>query len=236
MYRSLAPDQIIQTIEQLRDRIGERFPKANLYKVAEEFLRVAREAAERATQIGKPFIPLRIGIALLLLVFFAVIIEILVSLPVGKGFNSLPEFIQAIEASFNVIILLSGGIYFLVSLETRIKRTRALKMIHELRALAHIVDVHQLTKDPERLQGRGRSTSSSPARTMNRFELSRYLDYCSEMLSLMGKIAALYAQYFNDAVVLNAVDDIEDLTTGLSQKIWQKITILNQTGSAPPFE
>jgi hypothetical protein len=58
--------------------------------------------------------------------------------------------------------------------------------------------------------------------------LIRYLDYCSEMLSLTGKIAALYAQNFRDAVVLSAVNELENLTTGLSRKIWQKIMIVDK--------
>ena len=61
---------------------------------------------------------------------------------------------------------------------------------------------------------------------MSRFELSRYLDYCSEMLSLTGKVAALYIQDFDDEVALAAVNEVEDLTTGLSRKIWQKLMIL----------
>ena len=64
------------------------------------------------------------------------------------------------------------------------------------------------------------ATISSP------YELKRYLDYCSEMLSLCGKIAAVYAQNFHDPVALNAVNEIENLATGLSHKIWQKIMIL----------
>jgi hypothetical protein len=71
------------------------------------------------------------------------------------------------------------------------------------------------------------ATASSPRRTMSRFELTRYLDYCSEMLSLTNKLASLYAQNMPDAVVNDAVNDIEQLTTNLSSKIWQKITILN---------
>jgi len=38
---------------------------------------------------------------------------------------------------------------------------------------------------------------------------------------------ALYVQKFDDGVALSAVNEIEDLTTGLSRKIWQKIMILN---------
>jgi len=33
---------------------------------------------------------------------------------------------------------------------------------------------------------------------MSPFLLCRYLDYCSELLSLTGKLAALYAQSFSD--------------------------------------
>ena len=46
------------------------------------------------------------------------------------------------------------------------------------------------------------------------------------MLSLTAKVAALYAQVFPDPVVTDAVSDIERITSGLSQKIWQKIMIL----------
>ena len=48
------------------------------------------------------------------------------------------------------------------------------------------------------------------------------------MLSLTGKVAALYAQSLHDSVVLSAVNEVESLTTGLSRKIWQKIMILNR--------
>ena len=61
---------------------------------------------------------------------------------------------------------------------------------------------------------------------MSAADLARYLDYCSEMLSLTGKVAALYVQNFEDGVALQAVNEIEDLTTGLSRKIWQKLTIV----------
>src|SRR4029078_4760590 len=116
---------------------------------------------------------------------------------------------------------------FLVTWETRIKRARALRAIHELRAMAHIVDMHQLTKDPERAFNIGSDTASSPKRVLSPFELSRYLGYCTETLSLISKIAALYVQGFQDSVVLDALDDMEDLTMGIARKIWQKIALID---------
>ena len=52
------------------------------------------------------------------------------------------------------------------------------------------------------------------------------------MLSLTSKLAALYAERFDDAVVLQAVDEVEALTSDLSNKIWQKIMILGEFGPA----
>jgi hypothetical protein len=54
------------------------------------------------------------------------------------------------------------------------------------------------------------------------------------MLSLIGKLAALYGERFDDPVALNAVDQIEDLTTGLSRKIWQKIALVDQEAKPAP--
>ena len=69
---------------------------------------------------------------------------------------------------------------------------------------------------------------------MSDFELLRYLDYCSEMFALVSKVGALTVQGFADPVVLGAVDEVENLTTGLSRKIWQKIMIVQQLVNAPP--
>ena len=46
-------------------------------------------------------------------------------------------------------------------------------------------------------------------------------------------ITAVYAQRFDDAVVLASVNEVENLATGLSRKIWQKLVIL-ETGTRHP--
>jgi len=99
-------------------------------------------------------------------------------------------------------------------------------MIRELRSIAHIIDMHQLSKDPERVVSTLAMTDVSPQIDMTPAELVRYLDYCSEMLALTGKLAALYVQNFNDTVALAAVNEVESLTTGLSRKIWQKMMVM----------
>jgi hypothetical protein len=87
--------------------------------------------------------------------------------------------------------------------------------------------MHQLTKDPEQLLSADGATASSPERTLNRFQLARYLDYCTEMLAIISKLAALYVQDMDDPQVLGAVNDIQNLTTGLSSNIWQKIVLID---------
>jgi hypothetical protein len=146
----------------------------------------------------------------------------------GAGFS---ETAQGVEAAINDLIFVGVAIYFLLGIEQRIKRARALKELHVLRSLAHVVDMHQLTKDPERLLSgaEGRlDTASSPKRDMTPFQLTRYLDYSSELLAILSKIAAIYVQRFADTEALRAAGDIEDLTVGLSRNIWQKIMILDQ--------
>jgi hypothetical protein len=161
-------------------------------------------------------------------IFLMIVTWIILHLKISTQIDRFSEFLQALDAALNTVLLIGGAIFSLFTLEIRMKRNRALKLVHELRSLAHIVDMHQLTKDPATITGAGPRTASSPKRSMTRFELSRYLDYCSEMSSLIGKIAALYVQDYDDPVVLSAVDQIEDLTTSLSRKTWQKITINNQ--------
>ena len=126
------------------------------------------------------------------------------------------------------MVFLGIAVFFLITAEVRLKRRRALASLHELRSVVHIVDMHQLTKDPERIIAGRADTASSPTRTISAPELGRYLDYCSELLSLASKVSALFAQHFSDSVVLAAVNEIEALANGFSNKIWQKITLLDR--------
>ena len=226
-YSSLDATKIVETAERLARRIKERFPEANLAKVAEELTRIARDSLARLTELSRPHLGLRAGVGVLLLGLVGMLVLIFPALRLSWQIKAGPDLIQTLDALLETLFFIGGGILFLVTLETRLKRKRALAAVHELRALAHIVDMHQLTKDPEQLLSQGPRTQSSPQRTMTDFELQRYLDYSSELLAIISKIGALYVQGFEDEVVLSAVDDVEDLTNGLSRKIWQKLTILD---------
>ncbi len=223
-------DRIKEEIARLSDRISERFPDSGLSHVCEELVQVSRLTKQQVEWVNRPIIALRVSAYLLIGIIISGVLSVALSAELSTGKLNFVEFVGFLEAGINDLVLIGAGLFFVLSLEARIKRARALKFLHELRSLAHVIDMHQLTKDPERLLSRVPDTESSPKnRIKNSLELGRYLDYCSEMLSLISKLAALYAQNFNDPVALNSVNEIENMTTGLSRKIWQKLMILHMS-------
>ncbi len=228
MY-TLDPAKIEATVVQLERRIDQRFPGSGLSKICQQLRVISEHACERSLQIARPNVGLRVVIGLLCALVVCGAVFTLIGIGKPIGIDDFAELVQAIESGINDLIYIAVAIFFLVTLESRFKRRRALAAIHELRAIAHVIDMHQLTKDPEGIMSPDSAPNGPPQRTMTRFELNRYLDFCSEMLSLVGKLAAVYVQHFDDAVVLEAATEVEDLTTGLSQKIWQKIMLTDSS-------
>ena len=231
-YRQLDAERIVETLDRLSRRIRERFPNAGLLGVSEELLIVANETTARIAYLQRPHWPVRIAVGLTILLMVSVIVTIGMTMRLPTQVDGFAEFVTSIEAAINDLVFLGIGLFFLLTIETRMKRRRALDALHQLRSVVHIVDMHQLTKDPELLLVKSTDTASSPARAMTPAELSRYLDYCSELLSLASKVAALHVQHFNDPVVLGAVNEIESLAAGFSGKVWQKITMLERVTAA----
>jgi hypothetical protein len=230
-YRALDPQKVIDTIGALQKRILERFPGAGLADVCAELLAVAKENSARSRAISRRNFPLRLATLLLLAAGFAGlawIVRLFTQFPAAA--ENVYSVLQGVEAAANLTVLLGAAVFFMVRIEERWKRHRALGALHELRSIVHVIDMHQLTKDPSAVVQIAGNTPSSPARSLTRFEVTRYLDYCSEMLSLTAKLAVLFAQGFPDPLVTETVSDIERISAGLSQKIWQKIMILQQQG------
>jgi len=237
VYSQLDASKIIDTVDRLERRIVERFPESSLRRVSAEIGATTRQLCETADSLGKPHTVLRVVAWLLIVALVIAALGALGALltrvareSVG-GFGSVTDIAQGIEATVNDAVFLGVAIYFILSWERRTKRRVALHALHQLRALAHVVDMHQLTKDPDRLMHHQPDTASSPTRSMTVEEMGRYLDYCSELLSLLGKVAALFPQRFDDGGVLEAASDIENLTIGLSRKVWQKISMLQSAST-----
>lgn len=240
-YTAIDPEKIISTIDKLQARINERFPDSGLGIVCGQLHEVANHMKERSEWIARPVRWLRI---LTWVVCTLILVGTIMAIYVFRADESINEttsftdLVTLLEAGINDVVLIGAAIFFLLSFETRYKRARALKALHELRSIAHVIDMHQLTKDPHRIAQKGKSVfvpgRESPKLDMSPFLLRRYLDYCSEMLSLTGKVAAVYNQAFDEAVATAAASELEALTTGLSSKIWQKILILESTDGFEP--
>ncbi|HET7545290.1 MAG TPA: hypothetical protein VFK05_35735 [Polyangiaceae bacterium] len=234
MFRKLDPEQIVETASRLERRIEERFPGGGLAKLAAELTQVTREARALSLWLAAPNKALRIGVSVAILGLLAIVLAAATTLRGQNGPHDWADWVQSLEALVNDGVFVGIAIYFLLGLEVRRKRARALSALHVLRSLAHIVDMHQLTKDPERTVGGGPRTPSSPERTMSAFELTRYLDYSTELLAIISKVAALYVQELADPVTVAAANAVEELAVNLSRAIWQKIVILDRV--TPPAQ
>jgi len=222
---------VVATAARLCRRIDERFPHANLRRTARRVLALARETASIADRLGRSNLWLSLLTWLLVAAIPAAIVWASLELRVVVEANwRLREVVEFFQNAVGSLVFLAAGIAFLVTWQSRLERKRTLAATHELRVVAHLVDMHTLDKDPIYVRQGGPTTASSPPRGMSAFELNRYLDYCSELLSLLGKIGALYGKQLDDPVALAAIDGIEQLTTGLSRKIWQKVMLLERGG------
>ncbi|MCU0800527.1 MAG: hypothetical protein MUD11_01920 [Rhodobacteraceae bacterium] len=228
-YRRLDTAKIIATADRLQSRVAERFPGAGLCGVATELHGLARDIAADAQRLEPPLWVLRLFIAAVTLGGAALFVTIGTIIPLERVAQDAVGSVQSIEAAINTALLAIVGLVALVQLESRIKRRRVATGLHGLRAMIHVIDMHQMNKDPATLAVDYVPTSHSPRRDLTAAEMERYLDYCSEMLAITGKLAALYAQAVADDGVARAVNDIETLGSNLSRKVWQKITLLQNS-------
>ena len=222
----LKSDEVVSTIAKLGLRIKDRFPQSDLAEVCDRLHDRAKVTGSTVEWISRPNYFMRTAIVLVIAALLLVLAYSISQFDFQTTTLTVADFVQITEAALNEIVLIGAGIIFLVTFETRRKRKRVIKAANTLRSLAHIIDAHQLTKDPDRNTTISIPTEHSPKHELTDYELGRYLDYCTEMLSLTAKLGFLYVQNFDDPVANDAVNNLETLTTGMARKIWQKIIIL----------
>lgn len=228
MYRRLDVAAVLATTERLAARIEERFPERGLCRVGRDVVAVSHEIAGLEATLGHPIAWARALAIVATVLLLGGVVAAPVVLDVGWGVASAVDLVTSVESLVNDLVFAGIAVWFVWSIEGRLKRERALHALSQLRSLAHVIDMHQLPKDPEGSTRELGPTASSPTRDLDGALLARYLDYCSELLALLGKLAALVAQDLDDPVVLSTVQEIEELTTALSRKIWQKIMIIDR--------
>jgi hypothetical protein len=231
LYKELKIEKVLKTISKLSKRIDERMPNSSLSKVCEGLLLTAKLAEKRIDNLLKPNKYIRTGVIAVIILFILTIVYTFSLAEWHFIKPSITDLIQLSEALINDILLVSAALFFLITYEQRKKRRDVLEELHTLRSIAHVIDMHQLTKDPSMVNTELKKTPSSPSRSMTALELQRYLEYCSEMFSIIGKIAALFSERLPDPSIVSAANDIESLCTGLSRKVWQKMVFLGKSKS-----
>ncbi len=228
----LAAGHVGATVAHLERRIHARFGERGLTKAARDLAQLvvlvqteagqSRVRLRRTTLAGRAASITIIAATLLVLVFSlrAAVIE---------GLERDADWIGLVESLINDLVFAALAVLFLWAMPERLERRALLRLLHRLRSLAHVIDMHQLSKDPEQLSPTFVATAESVRHGLNADQLYHYLDYCSEMLSLTAKTAALCGEHTSDGVVLETISTIETLTTELSNKIWQKISLLPRT-------
>ncbi|WP_307828081.1 hypothetical protein [Nocardioides sp. SYSU D00038] len=233
LHEPLEAGPVRDTVTQLRSRIVARFPHRGLPKVAGDLLILIDEVESSATLINRRIQLARLASrALMVLILAGTLLALALAVRdaaravVDGQFDSSLDLLPLVETAINDIVFAGIAVFFLWSFPERIQRGQLLNLLHQLRSTAHIIDMHQLTKDPEQLKPTFVPTEASVPLDLDRDQMERYLDYCSELLSLVGKTAALCAEESRDNVILDTVARIETLTAGMSRKIWQKISTL----------
>jgi hypothetical protein len=233
---TLDPVLIVATIERLKERIDARFPWSGLGAVCDDLTATARATERRVRELSEPWFWLRflagalIAAGIVSQIYLAVLIDwgglLRRADPVG--------ITQGLDSVVNLLIIAGGAIWFVLTAEIRLKRKQILDWLYELRSIAHVIDMHQLTKYPAAEFELPPVAAVMMVQRMDDSELAHYLDYCNEMLALTAKLAALYAGQVQDSEVIAAVSEVEDLTSDLGRKIWQKILLVNSDVKAVP--
>jgi hypothetical protein len=230
LHEPLEAPAVRETVEELYGRIEARFPKRGLLGVCGDLIllvdevQIAAGVGHRQIRIARMIS--RIAMAMVLAITAVALVLAAHDVIWGKDVDNFIDGLGVAETAISDLVYAAIAIFFLWSFPERLQRSKLLSLLHQLRSTAHVIDMHQLTKDPEQLKPSWVPTSKSTKLNMTRDQVERYLDYCSEMLSLVGKTAALCAEESRDSVILETVSTIETLTVGLSRKIWQKISNL----------
>jgi hypothetical protein len=233
-YRRIDPERLITTLLELEQRLAVVFPDRSLPKLCLELGGIARDARSRVAKLQQPNWPLRAA-PLVVLGLVAVVVAQFMNgttvakdmTEVGRAFKTLVEHLGLPIAVTTAPLPVFAVAWSVLSLESLWKRRAALRHLHELRSIIHVIDMHQLAKDPRTAK------DGAVVDGMTGDELMLYLESCSELMSLSAKIAALYADGSSDPVVIDTVSDLGQITSNLSNKIWQKVNIVERNLAHP---
>lgn len=223
-FRHIEAVRLRETTLWLEKRIRATFPGRSLGQLAYDLRDLVGDVEARCAAIAKPNWPLRLLVGVAMTTLVALLAATFRGMHWSVQESSWAELLQGVEAGLNELVMVGLVILFLSSLETRWKRGRALAGLSELRGVAHVIDLHQMTKDPQ--IAAARRAEGEEVDLLDPRDLAQYLSFCADLLSIVGKAAALYGQVLDDGVVLATVDEVESLSARAAGKIWQKLALV----------
>ena len=217
-YNTLIVDHVIRTIRRMDRQIDTYFPDRNLANLSSSIIEFAIRHESDLERIDRPNIPIKLAIGLAISLMSGLVIYWLYELFIQNDGSGIIFQPQDLDAFINILIFGSAITWFLLNWQAKSKRRFIIGRINELRSFGHVIDMHQLTKDP----------FFDDEMEMSDKDLIRYLDYCGDLLSCCSKLAATYLEHTDDETVVQYVNEFESLTGQFNRKIWQKITILDR--------
>ncbi|WP_421117939.1 hypothetical protein ACE2AJ_10980 [Aquihabitans daechungensis] len=147
--RRLEASGIIATAETLAARISDRFPDRGITRVAQDLAALSHETEERLARSSRPNWALRAGAAALIVLGLVILALAASQVRHGSDISGIDEWLSVLQNGIQDVVFLGIAVAFLLTMESRLRRRTMLAALHELRSVAHVIDMHQLTKDPD---------------------------------------------------------------------------------------
>jgi hypothetical protein len=212
----LHPGRIVETAENLARRVSTKFPDSNLAGLSVELAGIARATDQRAHRVRMPIYLIRVACGLVVLLALSGLVLLVRHIHTRWEFNTIADVFESADAGVNILIVFAGGLWFLITIEARFKRKRALAYMGELLEFIRLIDVTQLYFTPELYVSGG-----LPGGTTPRFDYT-YLLFCTEMLAVIGCLAPLYTRDNLDETVWRAASDVESLANSIEDRLLSK--------------
>jgi hypothetical protein len=153
---ALEPAKLQAAIRQVEARIGARFPGsglAGLAGLAASLAAIAADALARSARIRAADWRLRL-VSAALLGSMALLVRLAIrhAQPPPERIEAF-QLAQGIDAMLSAIVLCGAAVAFVVTLEVRAKRKKALEALHDC-ACWRSIDLHQLARIRAELRGR----------------------------------------------------------------------------------
>jgi hypothetical protein len=222
----LDPARITETAENLAQRISEKMPGSSLSNLAVELAGIARATDQRARQASRPILAIRLASATAIGLGLLGLWYLVDHIHTRWEFGTITELFEATDAGFNLLVILAGALWFLITLEARLKRKRALGSIEELREFIHVIDLTQLYYTPELY-------NPDDANSQNAWGFDyTYLLFCTQMIGVISNLAALYTRGAAGDSVLRAASDVEMLATAVNSKLLSKVETVGRSSAS----